>query len=107
MAISTQSPTILPGELLELTSLAICHRFHSRDWYECLSRKIPLPRGGLGDCMELSPGEALVFASKHECQGLEFYSEKNESDGQSRVFKMKTRLRLTADGGSSRTNSKS
>eukprot|EP00173_Palmaria_palmata_P002304 Plantae.Rhodophyta-Palmaria_palmata.ctg2452.p1 GENE.Plantae.Rhodophyta-Palmaria_palmata.ctg2452~~Plantae.Rhodophyta-Palmaria_palmata.ctg2452.p1 ORF type:complete len:339 (-),score=48.76 Plantae.Rhodophyta-Palmaria_palmata.ctg2452:73-954(-) len=104
VAISTQSPTILPGELLELTSLAICHRFHSRDWYEYLSRKIPLPTGGLGDFLGLSPGEAFVFASKHSCQGCEFYSD---IGGESRVFKMKTRLRLTADGGSSRTNSKS
>lgn len=32
LIVSTQSPKALAPELLELVTLAILHRFHSRDW---------------------------------------------------------------------------
>lgn len=56
--------------------------------------------------MELAPGEATVFASKHSCQGQEFEVDADDVYEKSRVFKMKTRLRVLLDGGFSRTNSK-
>ena len=39
IAISTQSPLDLPSEILELTQIAICHAFHSKDWIDHLAMK--------------------------------------------------------------------
>eukprot|EP01127_Copromyxa_protea_P000966 TRINITY_DN1089_c0_g2_i2.p1 TRINITY_DN1089_c0_g2~~TRINITY_DN1089_c0_g2_i2.p1 ORF type:complete len:675 (+),score=111.78 TRINITY_DN1089_c0_g2_i2:87-2027(+) len=39
LVVSTQSPKALAPELLELVTVAILHRFHSRDWY---AASIPL-----------------------------------------------------------------
>eukprot|EP00040_Diaphanoeca_grandis_P022534 m.121370 g.121370 ORF g.121370 m.121370 type:complete len:771 (+) comp28849_c0_seq1:141-2453(+) len=65
VAISTQSPLALPAEVLELTSLAICHRFHSRDWFRHLAQKIPLPAASFEAIQLLKTGEAIVFAGKN------------------------------------------
>ena len=35
LAVSTQSPAALAPELLELVTVAVLHRFHSRDWCAC------------------------------------------------------------------------
>ena len=121
VAISTQSPTALPPEVLELTSIAVCHRFHSRDWYAYLSKKIPLHAGAFPAVMALRPGQALVFAANH---GLGVDAGNGDRDGHvdddghahdsgeeehgngnsSNIFVIQIRKRLTADGGSSRTN---
>ena len=66
VAISTQSPTALPAEVLELTTVAILHRFHSRDWFDYLSKKIPLPTSAFEEVQHLGPGEALVYAETHD-----------------------------------------
>jgi hypothetical protein len=118
VAISTQSPTALPPEVLELTSIAVCHRFHSRDWYAHLSKKIPLLQhadDALPAVMALRPGQALVFAANHGLGKQAGYAGGSYADdggcardedefGKHNIFTMQIRRRLTADGGASRTN---
>lgn len=107
MAISTQSPNTLPEELLELTSVAVLHRFHSIDWYRFLSKKLPLPSTGFESLQNYSAGEALVFAGQNHCDntvGEEFGGSASSSADFQNIFKVKIRHRLTADGGISRRN---
>ena len=103
IAISTQSPTDLPPELLELTSVAICHRFHSKDCYNYLAKKIPLPPGdGFSDIMNLLDGQAFVFAANHGLGGLQYKNQNEIAEG--KMFKIQIRKRITLDGGASRQN---
>ena len=53
MIVSTQSPKALAPELLELVSVAVLHRFHSRDWFNYLRSKIPLPESSFDELIEL------------------------------------------------------
>eukprot|EP00960_Hanusia_phi_P069584 767127-Hanusia_phi.AAC.3 len=103
LAVSTQSPSTLAPELLELISLAVLHRFHSHDWYRYLSTKLPLEQEDWERILELRPGEALVFASRKS-----FLSEEGEEGesktGKSKCMQVKIRARLTADKGGSMRN---
>ena len=65
VVISSQSPLALAPELLELTSLALLHGFHSADWYTYMRAKIPLPADTMDIVRTLEPGNALVWAAKH------------------------------------------
>ena len=99
LAVSTQSPKALAPELLELVSVAILHRFHSRDWFTYLSAKIPLPESAFESVMDLPPGQALVFAARHGVQSVQ-----NRDSESGRLMRVDIRARLTADRGASRTN---
>jgi hypothetical protein len=92
VVVSTQSPKALAPELLELVTLAILHRFHSRDWFDHLRAKIPLQDEIYSELVSLVPGEALMFASRHLLETKEM------------VLRLGVRKRITADRGSSRTN---
>jgi len=52
----------MPQELLELSSIAVLHRFQSQDWYAHLKQKLPLPSDGFDQVKTLRPGQALVCA---------------------------------------------
>lgn len=65
LALSTQSPKSLAPELLELVSVALIHNFHSSDWFSHLSAKIPLSASAFAEVRRLSPGQALMFVSRH------------------------------------------
>ena len=82
--------------MLELTKIAVLHKFHSRDWVTYLARKLPLSKS-LSDAMNLKSGEALVYAANH---GLRVGSQGDDPD--SDVLKIRIRPRLTMDGGNSR-----
>ena len=97
LIISTQSPLSLAPELLELASMAILHRFYSNDWFDHLSRKIPLSPELRTTIADLDPGNALVFAPRHRLND----SNNNDNDG---FFEVAIRSRLTADYGASKTN---
>ena len=99
VAISTQSPLTLPPEVLELTKIAVCHKFHSRDWVAHLAKKLPLSKS-VSDVMTLKPGEALVYAANHGLGVHPLVSEGDDPD--SDVLKIRIRPRLTMDGGNSR-----
>jgi hypothetical protein len=96
LIISTQSPLSLAPELLELSSMATLHRFHSKDWFNYLSRKIPLSPEQVNTIAELDPGNALIFAPRHR---LADYNNNNLN-----FFKVAIRSRLTVDYGASKTN---
>ncbi|KAI8609740.1 hypothetical protein BC830DRAFT_809148 [Chytriomyces sp. MP71] len=99
VVLSTQSPRALQPEILELVSVAVLHRFHSRDWFKYLQAKVPLVEGDFARIVGLDPGEAVVFAGRHL---LEEGDEKlNEGV---HTWKIGMRPRLTADRGSSRLN---
>jgi hypothetical protein len=94
LVVSTQSPRALARELLELVSVAVLHRFHSRDWFAHLEKKLPLAEADWARLATLQPGHALVFASRHHVAAA--------ADGH--VMGLRVRPRITADRGSSRTN---
>lgn len=109
LMVSTQSPLALAPELLELVSVAFLHRFHSSDWFSYLAKKLPLSDSTWRRLVELQPGHALLFASRHilprewalrdDRRGAE-----RSDDGGAPVFELAVRPRLTADRGASRTN---
>lgn len=120
LVVGTQSPLALAPELLELVTVAVIHRFHSKDWFNYLKVKIPLENAAWGRLLDLNPGEALVFASRHQIGA----SDKREDGGTAErkdsyksdtcplcsdnkpfpfgrnVFGIKIRARITADVGS-------
>jgi hypothetical protein len=108
VVVSTQSPLTMPPELLELSTIAVCHKFHSADWYDYLSKKLPLPTDGFATIQSLEPGNALVFASR--LQQRKFRAAAgggqlhDEDDCGPRCEEMRVRPRLTADRGGSRRN---
>jgi hypothetical protein len=91
VVVSTQSPKALAPELLELVTVAILHRFHSRDWFTYLRSKVPLEEESFDQLVSLTPGSALVFASRHLLEA-------------GTITRLSIRKRITADRGSSRTN---
>ena len=66
LIVGTQSPLALAPELLDLVTIAVIHRFHSKDWFTYLKIKIPLHDNSFQILLELEPGEALVFTSRHQ-----------------------------------------
>jgi hypothetical protein len=121
LAVSTQSPKALAPELLELVTLAVLHRFHSRDWFSYLEKKIPLSDEHWGQLMALQPGQALAFASQHRVH-RPVVARVAESGGEggasgdayshghgseliaSHVLPLTIRPRFTADRGATRRN---
>jgi len=90
LAVSTQSPMALAPELLELVSVAVLHHFHSKNWWDYLCQKLPLHDVDFTKVLDLAPGNALLFASRHNFT--------------SSIINIWLRNRLTADFGTSRTN---
>ena len=108
LAVSTQSPAALAPELLELVTVAVLHRFHSRDWFAYLAKKLPLPARAREQLMELRPGHALVFASQHRVARAAAAAGRASGDadggGCGHVFQLHIRQRITADRGATRIN---
>jgi len=92
IAVSTQSPKVLPPELLELLTVALIHRFHSRDWFTYLQAKLSISDECFREVMELRTGQALAFTPKWG----------SSVEGTGFVRKIQIRSRLTADGGVSK-----
>jgi hypothetical protein len=95
LAVSTQSPKALAPELLELVTVAALHHFHSQDWWTYLKTKLPLADAAWKQILALDPGNALVFASRHNLP---------IQDVGANVLHVCIRHRLTADRGASKTN---
>ncbi|KAI8820372.1 uncharacterized protein EV422DRAFT_530646 [Fimicolochytrium jonesii] len=103
VAISTQNPKGLPGELLDLVSVALIHRFHSRDWFDHLRHKLPLTPDLFDHIMALRTGEALIFSPRWapslRPRGC---SIKIPTGVGAHVRQVAMRERITADGGVSK-----
>lgn len=93
LVVSTQSPKALAPELLELVTVALLHRFHSRDWFTYLSSKIPLKDENFDELINLPPGAAITFAARHLLD-----------DDKGNIMHLTVRQRITEDRGASRTN---
>ncbi|EKX40806.1 hypothetical protein GUITHDRAFT_58575, partial [Guillardia theta CCMP2712] len=104
LAVSTQNPSTLAPELLELISFAVLHRFHSHDWYHYLAAKLPLVQEDWERILELRPGQGLVFASRKSFMSEEEDKEGGSKSGGSRCMQVNIRARLTADKGASMRN---
>lgn len=98
LVVSTQNPSALAPELLELVTVAVMHRFHSRSWFTQLSSKIALSEDCWESIKDLETGDGVVFTAKLQ---QESYKEGKPSCG---VISVRIRERLTADRGSSKTN---
>lgn len=120
--ISTQEPTVIPPVLMDLCTVAIMHRFSSPAWWDHLARHVATDVSadqGFETVVKLKTGEALVLAPS----GLGVYpdddhcpAEKSDNTGKQyakektplklgqfgrRFLLMKTRARITKDGGAS------
>ncbi|RKO88975.1 hypothetical protein BDK51DRAFT_24173 [Blyttiomyces helicus] len=99
VVVSSQSPMTIPDELLELASVCLVHKFHSKDWFRRLQAKIPLDDAAFEAIMELPTGNAIVFATRWRDFG-----EDVEGLGRG-VRQIRVRERITADGGTSKVTS--
>ncbi|THH12311.1 hypothetical protein EW146_g7741 [Bondarzewia mesenterica] len=113
---STQEPTVIPPVFIELSSLAIMHRFSSSAWWSHLAKHVSADLSGddtFDQVVKLKTGEAIVFAPS----GLAMLEYTSPSSGKAvsngsgpakerklgqlgrRSLLIKTRRRVTKDGG--------
>jgi len=102
--VSTQEPTVVPSSVLDLLSWVVCHRFSSPSWVKHLSQHLCVKEeasSGASDwgkrVMALKTGEALL------CSAASLFLS-SRGDVVSLVTGyaiIKTRARLTRDGGKS------
>ncbi|KAG0699760.1 hypothetical protein DFH29DRAFT_1013541 [Suillus ampliporus] len=115
--ISTQEPTVVPPVLLDLCTVAIMHRFSSPAWWDHLARHISVDVSvdeAFDTVVKLQTGQAIVLAPS----GLGVFPDDAEircprrpEEDTAHVLKltqfgrryiiMKTRARVTKDGGKS------
>ena len=104
--VSTQSPDTMPPELLGLSSVSVCHGFHSKAWYKCIDNKVPLPPDGFETVQNLQTGQALVYAAKSDTfdDGYsDVEDDMSENDSKEAIL-IQIRPRLTEDRGASDRN---
>ncbi|TBU49055.1 hypothetical protein BD309DRAFT_883325 [Dichomitus squalens] len=105
--ISTQEPTVLPPVLIDLCSIAILHRFSSPAWWEAIIKRVSADfsdEDAFDHVVKLKTGEAIILAPSglgvfpsRTCvgaPGLQHFGR--------RYLHVRTRRRVTADGGASR-----
>ncbi|KAG1715954.1 hypothetical protein ID866_1243 [Astraeus odoratus] len=110
--ISTQEPTVIPPVLLDLCTVSILHRFSSPSWWQHLSNHVSADISGddaFDRVVRLETGEAIVLAPS----GFGVFPDAPSSGSKQnttvpklnqfgrRYILMKTRRRVTLDGGSS------
>jgi len=105
VVISTQEPTVVPPSILGLLSWLVCHRFSSPGWVKHLRDHIYVeeeheteghPEWGK-HVMRLRTGEAVLYSP-----GSLFSTEEGNAATLSSGYAIiKTRKRLTSDGGAS------
>ncbi|KAK5086509.1 hypothetical protein LTR05_003677 [Lithohypha guttulata] len=105
MVIATQEPTV-SGELLDLCNVTIVHRFNSPHWYKTIKQHLAAANADhetdknedlFSKIVKLSTGEAFMF-----CPTATVTMEAGKAQTlQDRFVKMKTRARISADGGQS------
>ncbi|KAG5648683.1 hypothetical protein DXG03_000029 [Asterophora parasitica] len=102
--ISTQEPTVVPAVLLDLCGVIFLHRFSSPSWWEHLVKHVSADFTGsdaaFDKVVRLQAGQAIVLAPS----ALGVFSHGNNrilSQLGRRYLVMKTRKRVTRDGGAS------
>ncbi|KAG8690786.1 hypothetical protein FRC11_009141 [Ceratobasidium sp. 423] len=109
--ISTQEPTVLPPVLIDLCSCLILHRFSSKGWYDHLLSHIAadMPDDAFAQLVSLKTGQALVispaciaaFTPSTPPTTGSASNKKSVAQLSRRYLIIKTRKRLTNDGGAS------
>ncbi|KAI0796532.1 hypothetical protein C8Q75DRAFT_198887 [Abortiporus biennis] len=110
--ISTQEPTVVPPVLLDLCSVAILHRFASPSWWDHIVQHVSANISGdeaFNHVVTLKTGEAIVLAPSGlgmvpppPINGKSTTSSARIAGPLGRRFiLMKTRRRVTRDGGAS------
>ncbi|KAF7433195.1 hypothetical protein PC9H_005144 [Pleurotus ostreatus] len=103
---SLAEPTAIPPVLLDLCMISIMHRFSSPAWWDHLVKHVSADFSGreaFDKVVTLGTGEALIIAPS----ALGCFKERGWSDESTvsrlgrRYMIMKTRARVTADGGAS------
>lgn len=110
--ISTQEPTVIPPVLLDLCTISILHRFSSPSWWKHLSQHVSADISAddaFDRVVKLETGEAIVLAPS----GFGVFPDAPSGASRTsqtipklnqfgrRYILMKTRRRITSDGGSS------
>ncbi|KAI0356493.1 hypothetical protein OH77DRAFT_206502 [Trametes cingulata] len=114
VVISTQEPTAVPPVLIDLCSIAIFHRFSSPAWWDAVVKRVCVDLSndeGFNQVVKLKTGEALVLCPS----GLGLFPTTRKTPSGSlvqgkpkvahfgrRYLLIKTRKRVTVDGGQSR-----
>ncbi|KAF7983973.1 hypothetical protein HWV62_18412 [Athelia sp. TMB] len=110
--ICTQEPTVIPAVLLDLCTVSILHRFASPSWWDHLTRHVSADFSGedaFDKVVKLQTGEAMVLApsgygvfkdTTYDKTGKPIVKKSMGQFGR-RYLLMKTRQRITADGGAS------
>ncbi|KAG9003350.1 hypothetical protein FRB94_003173 [Tulasnella sp. JGI-2019a] len=106
MILSTQEPTVIPPVLLDLCTVTIMHRFSSIGWFDHLAKHVSsdfnsdafdaVVKLQTGQAIVLAPGGLGVFSQL----GEKHRSKEYENFGR-RWLVVKTRRRVTKDGGAS------
>ncbi|CAE6448324.1 unnamed protein product [Rhizoctonia solani] len=109
--ISTQEPTVLPPVLIDLCSCLVLHRFSSKGWYDHLLSHIAadMPDDAFAQLVSLKTGQALVispaciaaFTPSTPPTTGSTPNRKTVAQLSRRYLIIKTRKRLTNDGGAS------
>lgn len=94
MIVSTQNPSVLPAEMLELATVIVAHEFHSQHWFDCLQKRVRADPNLFSNIAALQQGEAMVFARKTQLQQQFIQST-------CLWHRVQIRRRLTCDGGAS------
>ncbi|KAG8902261.1 hypothetical protein FRC00_014086 [Tulasnella sp. 408] len=104
LIMSTQEPTVVPEALLDLCSITIMHRFSSITWFNHLAKHVSSDFGdeAFDAVVQLQTGQALVLAPA----GLGVVQKPGMDKPEVGIFGrryliVKTRRRVTADGGAS------
>ncbi|KAG6832927.1 hypothetical protein H0H92_004811 [Tricholoma furcatifolium] len=103
--ISTQEPTAVPRTLIDLCNIVLLHRFSSPSWWEYLVKHVAADFEGsdaFDKVVKLQTGEAIVLApSALGAFILKPGSSKSLGQWGRRYTILKTRKRVTKDGGAS------
>ncbi|KAI9001331.1 hypothetical protein BD414DRAFT_533084 [Trametes punicea] len=115
VVISTQEPTAVPPVLIDLCSIAILHRFSSPAWWDAVAKRICIDLSsneqGFSQVVTLKTGQALVlcpsglglFATTRKAtSGALLQGAPKLAHFGQRYLLVKTRKRVTLDGGESR-----
>jgi len=98
--VSTQEPTVILSVILDLCSVMVLHRFSSPRWWEYIIRHVSaeISSDAFDKVVSLQTGEAIVLSPS----GLTMLDNGTTLGRFGRLYiVMKTRKRVTVDGGTS------
>ncbi|KAH9938514.1 uncharacterized protein B0H18DRAFT_1091200 [Fomitopsis serialis] len=111
VVISTQEPTVVPPVLLDLCSITLLHRFSSPAWWEHITKHVSADvdtKEAFDKVVNLQTGQAILLAPSGLGMSQDL-SAKATAGSATRTLRqfgrkcvlIKTRLRVTKDGGAS------